>query len=78
MSSGKEPFNVYLDILDSCLSAGHPVTTAMVLAGNRLHAMQREGKVFRDDEFRNAMESVLIFLRRRDDFAEYASEGITL
>ena len=78
MSTGKEPFNVYLDILDSCLSAGHPLTTAMVLAGNRVHAMQREGKVFREDDFRTAMESVLILLRRRDDFSDYAAQGITL
>lgn len=65
------PFNVFLDMVDSNLSAGCDVTKAMVLANNQLCAAQRERRPFQPVDFERAMMEIVHMIRRRPDLDQY-------
>jgi hypothetical protein len=71
MRDEDSPLSVYFDIVDKCLSEGHAVTRAMIIANNQMGVMQQQRRVFPNDVFLKTMKGIEYMIKRRPDYADY-------
>ena len=68
MNEKDAPFSLFFDLVDQGMNMGHPLTEAMIMAGNRLQQVQLEQKIFDPLYLKNALDDIFILLARRPDF----------